>query len=72
MDDSRLVNGGTLVVVAACNLVAIIIILDNSYGWVRVEIVAVVVVDKRALPSAFPLECSSRIPRSVHYFEEME
>jgi hypothetical protein len=42
------------VVAAACDVVAIIIILDNSYGWVRVETVAVEVVDESALLPAFP------------------
>jgi hypothetical protein len=32
IEDNRLADYGTLVVVATCNLVARIIILDNSYG----------------------------------------
>jgi hypothetical protein len=32
IDDRRLADRGTLVVAAACNVVARIIILDNSYG----------------------------------------
>ena len=32
IEDNRLADYGTLVVAATCNLVARIIILDNSYG----------------------------------------